>query len=49
MQQITELRMNDAFRAFLKVGMKLNMTNFLFICNIVVFVIHDLSVHFIIF
>jgi len=29
--------------------MKSNLTNLLFICNIVVFIINDLSVHFIIF
>jgi len=31
------------------VGMKSNLTNLLFICNIVEFIINDLSVHFIIF
>ncbi len=39
------LKVNYSF----KVGMKSNLTNLLFICNIVVFIINDLSVHFNIF
>ncbi len=36
-------------RYFVKVGMKSKFTILIFICNIVVFIINGLSVHFIIF